>query len=199
MMMMQKSAVSSRCGACAPRRQALVSIRPTVSMRGLLSDKEGPDSKLSAEDQKKVEKMTGSDVTPTSANMRADLGASYTNASELQAFDGPAPETINSRLAMLGVVSALVFEAVTGQGIKEQIADHPFIVIGTFVLFAFASYVPITKGFTRKEAFSNGVWNPKAENWNGRIAMMGFLGMVITEAVSGVNTLQAWGLDKLFR
>jgi len=198
MMCLQRSAISSRVGA--PRQQ-LASVRPAVLVRSLLPDNKqtGPESKLSAEDQKKVEKMTGSDVTPTSANMRADLGASYTNASELQAFDGPAPETINSRLSMLGVLIALIYEAKTGLGIREQIADHPFIVIGTFVLFAIASYVPISKGFTRKEPFANGVWTPKAENWNGRIAMMGFLGMCITEAVSGTNTISAWGLDKLFQ
>jgi hypothetical protein len=29
------------------------------------------------------------------AEMRADLGSSWSDASQLQAFDGPAPETIN--------------------------------------------------------------------------------------------------------
>jgi hypothetical protein len=30
-----------------------------------------------------------------------------------------------------------------------------------------------------------------------RLAMLGFTGMILTEAISGVNTLQAWGLQSL--
>lgn len=26
----------------------------------------------------------------------------------------------------------------------------------------------LCRGYTRKEAYRNGVWTPKAENWNGR-------------------------------
>jgi hypothetical protein len=28
-----------------------------------------------------------------------------------------------------------------------------------------------------------------------RLAMLGFMGMILTEAISGLNTLQAWGLQ----
>jgi hypothetical protein len=200
MMKTQRPALVQRQQLSTPLRLSTVS--RSVAVRYQVDDqKTGPSTKLSPEEQKKVENIgaDGSKLSPENAEKRADLGASFTNVGELQAFDGPAPETINSRLAMLGVVIALVYEARTGLGIREQIADHPFIVIGTFVLFSAASYIPILKGYTRKEAFSNGVWTPKAENWNGRIAQLGFLGMVITEAVSKTNTLQAWGLDKLFQ
>jgi hypothetical protein len=41
------------------------------------------------------------------------------------------------------------------------------------------------RGFTRKEPYANHNfgfnWTPKAENWNGRIAMLGFTGMLLTE------------------
>jgi hypothetical protein len=30
-----------------------------------------------------------------------------------------------------------------------------------------------------------------------RLAMLGFTGMILTEAIAGVNTLQAWGLQSL--
>lgn len=62
---------------------------------------------------------------------------------EAQAFDGPAPETINGRLAMLGVVTCLGAEFTTNVGIKEQVAKAPFSILGTFVLISLASYIPI--------------------------------------------------------
>ena len=62
---------------------------------------------------------------------------------EAQAFDGPAPETINGRLAMLGVVTCLAAEATTNVGILEQTAKAPFSILGTFVLISLASYIPI--------------------------------------------------------
>jgi hypothetical protein len=55
------------------------------------------------------------------------------------------------------------------------------------------------RGYTRKEPYANHLlgfnWTPRAENWNGRVAMLGFAGMVLTEWITGVNTLQAWGLQ----
>ncbi len=46
------------------------------------------------------------------------------------------------------------------------------------------------RGYTRKEPFANGIWTPKAENWNGRTAMMGFTGIVLTEALAGKSVLE---------
>jgi hypothetical protein len=129
------------------------------------------------------------------AEIRADLGTSATDINQLQTFDGPAPETINGRLAMLGVVSGLLLEGVTGQGLLQQTADHPIFVFASFVLISIATYIPLIKGYTRKEAFATSFWSPKAENWNGRLAMLGFTAMILTEAISGVNTLQTWGLQ----
>ena len=48
----------------------------------------------------------------------------------------------------------------------------------------------LCRGYTRKEPFANGIWTPKAENWNGRTAMMGFTGIVITEALAGKSVLE---------
>lgn len=62
---------------------------------------------------------------------------------EAQAFDGPAPETINGRLAMLGVVTCLAAEFSTNVGIQEQTAKAPFSILGTFVIISLASYIPI--------------------------------------------------------
>ena len=62
---------------------------------------------------------------------------------EAQAFDGPAPETINGRLAMLGVVTCLGAEFTTNVGIAEQVQKAPLSILATFVIISLASYIPI--------------------------------------------------------
>ena len=46
----------------------------------------------------------------------------------------------------------------------------------------------------RKEPFANGFWSTRAENWNGRAAMMGFTFLIITEALSGKSIPHFYGL-----
>jgi hypothetical protein len=57
----------------------------------------------------------------------------------------------------------------------------------------------LCRGYTHKQPYANHLlgfnWTPHAENWNGRVAMLGFAGMVLMEWITGVNTLQAWGLQ----
>ena len=74
---------------------------------------------------------------------------------EAQAFDGPAPETINGRLAMLGITSALAAEFATGVGLREQWLKAPAPILFSFAIIAIASYVPILKGFTRCACLPN--------------------------------------------
>lgn len=83
--------------------------------------------------------------SPDLAEKRADLGKQWTDPQQLQAFDGPAPETINGRGAMLGVAVGLILEKVQGLGLAQQLADHPLTIIASFVIIALASYVPISK------------------------------------------------------
>ena len=68
--------------------------------------------------------------------------AAVVNA-EAQAFDGPAPETINGRLAMLGVVTCLGAEFTTNVGIQEQVVKAPVSILATFVIISLASYIPL--------------------------------------------------------
>lgn len=76
---------------------------------------------------------------------RPQLSTTWVILAEAQAFDGPAPETINGRLAMLGVATCIGAEFATNVGIQEQIQKAPLSILGTFVLISLASYVPILR------------------------------------------------------
>eukprot|EP00850_Spirogloea_muscicola_P008303 SM000044S15950 [mRNA] locus=s44:166031:171097:- [translate_table: standard] len=108
----------------------------------------------------------------------------------LMAFDGPAPETINGRLAMLGCAWAAVAELVTSphQPIVQQIAGSHnsglYWLIGAAQVVFWSSLVPLLKSES-PDSRSNGPFNAKAERWNGRLAMIGFAGLLIFEQVAG--------------
>lgn len=68
------------------------------------------------------------------------------------AFAGPAPETINGRLAMLGFVAALGAELSSGKPVLEQLDGAAVPIAATFVLFSVASLIPMLKG-VQIEAF----------------------------------------------
>jgi len=82
-------------------------------------------------------------------------------------FRGIAPETINSRLAMIGVTTGFLTKWITGENTFSQYAAAPLPVILTFITFIVASLIPITKGVTPEKA-AYGIWQPKAEIYNGR-------------------------------
>ena len=112
----------------------------------------------------------------------AESAVAEMSIADLMAFSGPAPEIINGRLAMLAFVSALFAELSSGETVVSQFKDEPTGVLLTFVLFASASLIPMIQGTTR-EAF--GPLTPKAEELNGRAAMIGFAALLIVEGVKG--------------
>ena len=67
-------------------------------------------------------------------------------AAEIQAFDGLAPEVINSRLAMLGFAVAAFFELTQGLDVFQQVKAYPLLTIATFVIFTTASWIPFLQG-----------------------------------------------------
>ncbi|KZV16213.1 Early light-induced protein [Dorcoceras hygrometricum] len=108
-----------------------------------------------------------------------------TKISTIMAFDGPGPERINGRLAMLGFVAAIAVELTRGQNIFSQIQNGGIMwFIGTTALFSIASLVPLFKGVSA-DSRSGGVMTSDAELWNGRLAMVGLIALAYTEYIKG--------------
>ncbi|XP_073278149.1 early light-induced protein 1, chloroplastic-like isoform X2 [Primulina huaijiensis] len=108
-----------------------------------------------------------------------------TKITDIMAFDGPGPERINGRLAMIGFVAAIAVELTKGQDIFSQIQNGgiPWF-LGTTVLLSVASLVPLFKGVSA-DSKSKGLMTSDAELWNGRLAMVGLIALAYTEYVKG--------------
>lgn len=128
-------------------------------------------------------------ATPSASPISAASSSSSSNKvpsfGDIMAFSGPAPEIINSRLAMLGFVAAVGAELSSGEPVLKQLGDEPTLITLTFVLFAAASLVPL---FNNKlpSSRSLGPFNAGAELINGRAAMLGIAALIGIEAVKGV-------------
>ncbi|KAG6546401.1 hypothetical protein Mapa_011947 [Marchantia paleacea] len=112
---------------------------------------------------------------------RPELG--NTNAASVMKFDGPAPETINGRLAMLGITWAFAAEVMSGQSVVQQVANGTGLLwfLAVAPLFIWASLVPIFGWRESPDSRAFGPFNAKAERWNGRAAMIGFFSLIVTE------------------
>nr|POE45101.1 early light-induced protein 1, chloroplastic [Quercus suber] len=106
-----------------------------------------------------------------------------TNFSDLLAFSGPTPERINSRLAMIGFVAAIVVELSNGQDMFAQISNGeiPWF-LGTSIVLILASLIPLFKGISM-ESKSDELITSDAEMWNGRFAMLSSVALAFTEYV----------------
>ncbi|KAL2643271.1 hypothetical protein R1flu_010858 [Riccia fluitans] len=99
------------------------------------------------------------------------------------AFDGAAPETINGRLAMVGIVWAAIAERMSGLTVFDQLYTQGtglVFYVAIVPLIAYASIVPMLNGEST-DARRFGPFTARAERWNGRLAMLGFLALLFTE------------------
>ena len=109
-------------------------------------------------------------------------------------FAGPAPEVINGRAAMLGVLAAIGGELTTGKTVVGQLMAGGAAPMGAiFVAVALASFAPMITGSSANAAFNKekeakalGPFTAQAEMLNGRAAMMGFAALLALEATSGM-------------
>ncbi len=98
-------------------------------------------------------------------------------------FNGPAPEKINGRLAMMALAVVCRTEVLTGVAVLDQAQSPSWGVAAAMVLIVYASMVPIRAGAI-DEPF--GVFTPAAERVNGRLAMLAFAALVALEWYTGV-------------
>lgn len=104
---------------------------------------------------------------------------------DVLSFTGPGPERINGRLAMIGFVSAITVELSKGQDLFTQINNGGYMwFVWTSILFTVASLIPFSKG-VGPGATLDRFWNPDAEVWNGRAAMVGLVALAVTEFLKG--------------
>eukprot|EP00884_Botryococcus_braunii_P003411 jgi/Botrbrau1/13070/Bobra.0187s0032.1 len=115
---------------------------------------------------------------------------------EVLAFSGPAPERINGRIAMWGFAAAAAAELATHKSVLEQLAIAPVGVLFTTLSIALGSLMPkFASGVSLQElqetCSREGLppalrfFNKTHEIWLGRVAMIGFLGLVGVELVLG--------------
>ncbi|PNH08088.1 Carotene biosynthesis-related protein CBR, chloroplastic [Tetrabaena socialis] len=119
-------------------------------------------------------------TTPSPAEPRRDYSVSFFDALK---FNGPAPELINGRLAMLGLVWGGWAEAHGAGTLAQQATEAPFVVAAMPLVWMYASLTPILKG-AKMEPF--GPFTPRAEMTNGRAAMLGIAVLLFLEDKAGV-------------
>ena len=105
-------------------------------------------------------------------------------------------QRVNGRLAMLAFVAVVFGELTTGKSVLEQVPTVPFRIIFVSILISIASIVPkyssgtslheLTEAASRTGLPSQlSFFNKTHEVWLGRVAMLGFTGLIGVEFFKG--------------
>ncbi|KAI8466054.1 MAG: hypothetical protein J3K34DRAFT_485531 [Monoraphidium minutum] len=176
--------MAARSGPAACARPFAAAPRPQRLGAALLAPRTLPAA--AAADGPRA--ASGAAASTSGAVPASTPGSSYIRRSDVSLFDalkfnGPAPEIINGRLAMIGMLLVARGEAQTGQtalALLQSAAPWQYALVG---LWVYASMVPVLKG-ARHEAF--GMFTPRAEFTNGRAAMIGWAVLLWLESKAGV-------------
>lgn len=84
-------------------------------------------------------------------------------------FDGPAPELINGRAAMLGFAAAVLGELHTGESVLNLLNDVPQGVLVVFTLILVGSLFPMGLA-VHPHHKAHGFFTASNEIWGGRFA-----------------------------
>jgi len=107
------------------------------------------------------------------------------------AFAGHAPELINGRAAQLAFVAAVSAELASGESVPAQFAEHPLSILIAGGLVTLASFMPDMQGtgdYTsdpKSLGTGTGPFTTDAETLNGRAAMLGLVGLLAVESITG--------------
>ena len=101
---------------------------------------------------------------PTTSSARA-----CPSIRSIMQFDGPAPELINGRAAMLGFAAALLGELATGESVLNLLNDVPQGVIVVFTLILVGSLFPMGMNIHPHHK-AHGFFTAQNEIWGGRLA-----------------------------
>ena len=95
-------------------------------------------------------------------------------------FNGPAPERINGRLAMAMFAIAAQNEHLTGATFYQQLTHPDWKLVILALVLTYATMVPVLKGVRDEDFF---MFTVKAEKWNGRLGMLGWVGIMYVEEI----------------
>ncbi|KAG2432457.1 hypothetical protein HXX76_008802 [Chlamydomonas incerta] len=179
---LKRPSAGKRCSRqvvrAAPQNEADGTVAPTTTGTVFFAGK----SYTPEEWDKEV--ASGTFVRPAAATAATNTSTStsFLSFNDVMSFSGTAPEIVNGRLAMLGFVSAVAAEMVSGEGVLKQWSEEPTGIAIAFILFISGSMVT---AFRPRRDEKLGPFTPQAELLNGRAAMIGFAAMLAIEIAMG--------------
>lgn len=142
-------------------------------------------------------------INPEAPEPIAVSGFAFEPLQQVLKGDSPGAEAINGRAAMIGFLACALYEIVTGVSVAQQLGSPVgagiAAIVSTSITLAsvapaIAGKVPAQNVFpSENDSYADRllpyVWNPLAEKLNGRVAIIGFAGLVINELIRGAPLL----------